>query len=382
MTTSMLLNHPWFGTWLAALIAVPLALIVHRLGGLVLRRLTRAVPALHAMVLRCQPAARLVLPLLALQAVWQAAPDELHLIAGVRHLNGLLLIATTTWLALRAIGGLADGVIAQHPADVEDNLNARRIHTQTRVLARTAMTLVLLAGAALMLMTFPGARQVGASLLASAGVIGIVAGLAAKPVFSNLIAGLQIALAQPIRIDDVLIVQGEWGRVEEITGTYVVLKIWDDRRLIIPLQWFIENPFQNWTRTGSQLLGSVFLNVDFRMPVAPLRAALEKMMPGYPEWDRRFFNLQVTDVTEQTMQLRILCTSQSSSKAFDLRCKVREDMISFMQQEYPQYLPTMRILNEKDVASGAVQVPPERPVRPETDRSEVGITAVPSAPDH
>jgi small-conductance mechanosensitive channel len=351
MTTSMLLNHPWFGTWLAALIAVPLALIVHRLGGLVLRRLTRAVPALHAMVLRCQPAARLVLPLLALQAVWQAAPDELHLIAGVRHLNGLLLIATTTWLALRAIGGLADGVIAQHPADVEDNLNARRIHTQTRVLARTAMTLVLLAGAALMLMTFPGARQVGASLLASAGVIGIVAGLAAKPVFSNLIAGLQIALAQPIRIDDVLIVQGEWGRVEEITGTYVVLRIWDERRLIIPLQWFIENPFQNWTRTSAQLLGTVFLNVDFGMPLAPLRAELERLVQGMPEWDGRVVKLQVTDTTEHSMQLRILVTAQSSGLAFDLRCKVREALIDFMQREYPQHLPNLRVLGHGQPAS-------------------------------
>jgi small-conductance mechanosensitive channel len=373
---------PWIATAIAALVAIGVALLAHRVAAAVLVRATGHTPVLQAMIRECVRPTRLLLPVLALQLVWQAASDDMRFMLSIRHLNGLVLIATMTWLAVNAINGLAAGIVAQHPADVDDNLEARRIHTQARVLARSAMLIVVIAGAAMMLLTFPGAKQVGASLLASAGVIGIVAGLAAKPVFSNLIAGLQIALAQPIRIDDVLIVQGEWGRVEEITGTYVVLKIWDDRRLIIPLQWFIENPFQNWTRTGSQLLGSVFLNVDFRMPVAPLRAALEKMMPGYPEWDRRFFNLQVTDVTEQTMQLRILCTSQSSSKAFDLRCKVREDMISFMQQEYPQYLPTMRILNEKDVASGAVQVPPERPVRPETDRSEVGITAVPSAPDH
>ncbi len=372
---------PWIATAVAALVAVAIALLVHRVAYLVLLRATGPAPVLQAMVRECQKPTRLLLPVLALQLVWQAAGDDMRFIPGIRHLNGLLLIASVTWLALAAIAGLADGIIAQHPSDVDDNLQARRIQTQARVLSRSAMLMVVIAGAAMMLMTFPGAKQVGTSLLASAGVIGIVAGLAAKPVFSNLIAGLQIALAQPIRIDDVLIVQGEWGRVEEITGTYVVLKIWDDRRLIIPLQWFIENPFQNWTRTGSQLLGSVFLNVDFRMPVAPLRAALEKLMPGYPEWDRRFFNLQVTDVTEKTMQLRVLCTSQSSSKAFDLRCKVREDMIAFMQAEYPQYLPTTRILNEKDVASGAVQVPPEMPTRPETDRSEVGITAVPSAPD-
>ncbi|MCZ2495790.1 mechanosensitive ion channel [Xylophilus sp. Kf1] len=372
---------PWIATAVAALLVVAVSLLLHRVAALVLLRATGPTPVLQAIVRACQRPARLLLPAIGLQLVWQAANDDMRFIQALRHLNGLLLIATATWLVVSAIRGMAAGIIAQHPADVDDNLQARRIHTQARVLSRSAMLMVMLAGAAMMLMTFPGARQVGASLLASAGVIGIVAGLAAKPVFSNLIAGLQIALAQPIRIDDVLIVQGEWGRVEEITGTYVVMKIWDDRRLIIPLQWFIENPFQNWTRTGSQLLGSVFLNVDFRMPVAPLRAALETMMPGYPEWDGRFFNLQVTDVTEKTMQLRVLCTAQSSSKAFDLRCKVREDMIAFMQKEYPQYLPTMRFLNEKDVASGAVQVPPEPEVRPATDRSEAGIAGVPSAPD-
>lgn len=373
---------PWIATAVAAVLAVVVALLLHRVASMVLLRATGHTPTIKAVIVACQRPSRLLLPVLALQLVWQAGSDDMRFIQGVRHLNGLVLIATVTWLIVSAIGGLASGIIAQHPADVDDNLQARRIHTQARVLARSAMLMALLAGAAMMLMTFPGARQVGASLLASAGVIGIVAGLAAKPVFSNLIAGLQIALAQPIRIDDVLIVQGEWGRVEEITGTYVVLKIWDDRRLIIPLQWFIENPFQNWTRTGSQLLGSVFLNVDFRMPVAPLRAQLETLMPTYADWDKRFFNLQVTDVTEQTMQLRILCTAQSSSKAFDLRCKVREDMIAFMQKVYPQFLPTTRILNEKDVVSGAVQVPPEPMVAPPTGRSEAGVNDAPSAPDH
>jgi small-conductance mechanosensitive channel len=194
-----------------------------------------------------------------------------------------------------------------------------------------------------MLMTFPGARQVGASLLASAGVIGLVAGIAAKPVFSNLIAGLQIALAQPIRIDDVLVVEGEWGRVEEITGTFVVLKIWDDRRLILPLSYFIEKPFQNWTRSSSQLLGSVFIYADYGLPLAPVRAEVERLVKAAPQWDGRFFNLQVTDTTERTMQLRVLCTAASSSLAFDLRCAVREGVIDFMQREYPQFLPKMRI---------------------------------------
>jgi small-conductance mechanosensitive channel len=340
--TQEILDHPWLGTWIAVFIAVPLALLVHRIGGMVLRRITRPVPTVHSVVLSCYAPARLVLPLIAMLLVFQGAPDDLRFIGTVRHLNGLLLIAAATWLVVRAISGFADGVLAKNPYDVADNLQARRVLTQTRVLSRTAISIVLVAGAAMMLMTFPGARQVGASLLASAGVIGIVAGLAAKPVFSNLIAGLQIALAQPIRIDDVLVVEGEWGRVEEITGTFVVVKIWDDRRLILPLTYFIEKPFQNWTRHSAQLLGSVFVYLDYGMPLAPLREEAERIVKAAPEWDGRFFNLRVTDTTERTMQVRVLCTAATSGLAFDLRCTVREGLIDFVQREYPQFLPKMR----------------------------------------
>jgi small-conductance mechanosensitive channel len=337
-----LLANPWFGPLLVALIALPLSLAVLRVCGPLVERVTRSVPVLHAMLLNLKLPAKAVLPLVLLQLIWQAAPDDLRFIGNVRHLNGLGLIAAATWLAIRAVSGFAEGMVKQHPSDVRDNLEARRVLTQARVLARTANSVLLVAGAALMLMTFPGARQVGASLLASAGVIGIVAGLAAKPVFSNLIAGLQIALAQPIRLDDVLVVEGEWGRVEEINGTFVVVRIWDDRRLILPLTYFIEHPFQNWTRHDSNLLGSVFLNVDFGTPLAPLRAEVERIVKAAPEWDGRFFNLRVTDATERTMQLRILCTAASSALAFDLRCTVREGLIDFMQREYPQFLPRVR----------------------------------------
>ncbi|CAA2107026.1 mechanosensitive ion channel family protein [Variovorax paradoxus] len=354
-----ILAHPWFGTWVAALIAVPLSLLAHRIGGIVLRRITRPAPTIHTMVVNCNAAARIVLPLVALNVVWQGAPDDLRYIGNVRHLTGLLLIASTTWLAVKAISGFADGVLAQNPADIADNLHARRVLTQTRVLARTAATVVLVAGGAMMLMTFPGARQVGASLLASAGVIGIVAGLAAKPVFSNLIAGLQIALSQPIRIDDVLVVEGEWGRVEEITGAFVVLKIWDERRLILPLTYFIEKPFQNWTRHSSQLLGAVFIYIDYAMPLAPLRAEAERIVKAAPEWDGRFFNLRVTDATERTMQVRVLCTAATSGLAFDLRCSVREGLIDFMRREYPQFLPRMRI--ESDMQPGPERTQPDTP---------------------
>ena len=197
------------------------------------------------------------------------------------------------------------------------------------------------------LMTFPGARQLGASLLASAGVLGLVGGMAARPVFSNLIAGLQIALAQPIRIDDVLIVKDECGRVEEITGTYVVLKLWDERRMIVPLQWFIENPFENWTRTGAQIMGTVFLYVDYATPIEPLRAEAQRLVEAMPEWDKRVCAVQVTDATEQAMQVRVLVSSPSSGTNFDLRCKLREGLIAFLAREYPQALPVARNLTEQ-----------------------------------
>ena len=207
--SELLRQDPWTATAALALVAVVAALIAHAILGAVLRRATRGAPILNAMLTAARQPAGAVLPLFALQAVWSLADDHLRAIDGVRHVNGLLMIAAVTWLVSSILRGLRQGVTAQHRVDMEDNIQARRIHTQARVLARTAQVLVLIAGIAMMLMTFPGARQVGASLLASAGVLGIIGGLAARPVFSNLIAGLQLALAQPLRLDDVLIVNGE-----------------------------------------------------------------------------------------------------------------------------------------------------------------------------
>lgn len=334
----------WGGVLLLAALALAAGLLVFYTGQHLLRRLAPPGTLPHHVLVAIARPAQWALPLLALLGVWHAATESLLFIGGLRHVTGLLLIAACTALVARAIAGLSAGILARYPVDVADNLQARRIHTQTRVLARSAQLIVLLVGLSFMLMTFPGARQVGASLLASAGLVGIVAGFAARPLFSNLFAGLQIALAQPIRIDDVLIVQGEWGRIEEITSTYVVLKIWDERRMVIPLQWFIDNPFQNWTRTGAALIGSVFLWVDFGLPLAPLRAELERVVRTFPEWDGRTAQLQVTDANERAMQLRILVTAPDAGKAFDLRCKVREALIDFLQRDYPQHLPSLRVL--------------------------------------
>jgi hypothetical protein len=336
-------QDPWFGTAMVGLVAVVGALIAHQVGRAVLQRATHGWPVLRAMLVAMESAAATALPLAALQLVWAEAPDNLRYIQGVRQISGLLLIAALTWLLMEAISGVANGITVRYPVTISDNLQARRIQTQTTVLARTAMGIVALAGAAMALMTFPGARQFGTSLLASAGVLGIIAGLAARPVFSNLIAGLQLALAQPIRLDDVLIVKGEWGRVEEITGSYVVLSLWDERHMIVPLQWFIENPFENWTRSSSKLLGTVMLYLDFTMPIAPLRAEFERVVRAAPEWDCRVCVLQVTDATEKAMQVRLLVSAGSAGQCFDLRCRVREALIDFVAREYPQCLPRLRI---------------------------------------
>jgi small-conductance mechanosensitive channel len=336
-----------------AMLAALAAVAVHAVAAAVLRRVTRHSVILQCMLQRTRRASTVAAPLLAMQVVWQLLPDALRGIGLVRHMNGLLLIAALTTLVIGAIGGLADGVIRKNPVDVEDNLHARRVETQTRVLSRSAMVLVLIGGAAMALMTFPGARELGASLLASAGVLGIVAGLAAKPMFSNLIAGLQLALAQPLRIDDVLIVKGEWGRVEEITGTYVVLKIWDERRLIVPLQWFIENPFENWTRTSANVLGSVFLYLDYATPMDAVRAEAKRLVESAPEWDGRVFNVQVTDATDKCIQVRVLVSAANAGNNFDLRCKVREGLIEFLAREVPHTLPVVRLNETREVETEA-----------------------------
>jgi small-conductance mechanosensitive channel len=191
-------------------------------------------------------------------------------------------------------------------------------------------------------MLFEEVRHIGTSVLASAGIVGIIAGIAAQKTLANLFAGFQIALAQPMRQDDVVIVEGEWGRVEEITLTYVIVHIWDDRRMVLPLTYFIEKPFQNWTRTSSGLLGTVLVWVDYSFPVDEGRTALKEIIESNPLWDKRFWNLQVSDASEKSMQLRVLATSADSSKSWDLRCAIRENFITYIQKNHPQSLPQLR----------------------------------------
>ena len=338
-----LMSDSWSGAAVFAALALLVVAVSFRIALALVKRVLRTRVIAQTLLEGAEDPARLLLSLLALQAVWQAAPESLYLIGAVRHLTVVLLITAITWLMARIIAAAGRIVVLMHPVDVADNLYARGIHTQTRVLTRTLMLFTLVFGIACALITFPSVRQVGTGLLASAGLAGLVIGFAAKPLLGNLLAGLQIALTQPIRLDDVVIVEGESGRIEEITSSYVVVALWDERRMIMPLQWFIEHPFQNWTRKSAQILGSVFLWVDFGFPVEPLRQELARLCEGNPDWDRRVCGIQVTDTSERAVQLRVLVSSGSASRNWDLRCFVREHLIDFVARDYPAYFPKFRI---------------------------------------
>lgn len=237
----------------------------------------------------------------------------------------------------------------RYRVDVADNLVARKHLTQVRILRRALATFIIVVTVALALMTISGVRQWGVSLLAAGGAASILLGLALQPLLSNLFAGIQIAVTQPIRIDDAVIVEGEWGNVEEITATYVVVRVWDERRLVVPLTYFLQKPFQNWTRESASLLGTAMVYVDYATPVEPVRRRLEEIARGSPHWDGRVCVLQVTDLRERTMELRCLVSAANAGAAFDLRCEVREKLIGWLQAELPQALPRQRqVLHPSD----------------------------------
>ncbi len=260
----------------------------------------------------------------------------------IMRLFGLAVPALIAWLLIKATYVFSDAVFLRFKVDVKDNLRARKIHTQLNVLRRIIIIVVVIIALASILMTFPNIRQLGTALLASAGIAGIVIGLAAQKTIGTFIAGLQIAFTQPIRLDDVVIVEGEWGRIEEITLTYVVVRIWDLRRLIIPITYFIEKPFQNWTRISADILGTVYLYVDYTVPVDAVRDELKRILDDAEEWDRKVCVVQVTNTSERTIEVRALVSAADASLAWTLRCKVREQLVAFIRKNYPESLPRLR----------------------------------------
>jgi small-conductance mechanosensitive channel len=261
----------------------------------------------------------------------------------ILHVFTIGLVAAGAFLAIRVVAFSRELVVSHYDVKAENNLQARKIYTQFRIIERILVFVIILFAIAVALLTFEEVRQVGVSLLASAGVIGIIVGFAAQKTLGSLLAGIQIAVAQPIRIDDAVIVEGEFGRVEEINLTYAVIKIWDERRLIVPINYFLDKPFQNWTRVSTDLLGTVFFYLNYNAPLDAMRGELERILQNNPLWDGKAKELQVTDVKENTIEVRVLISATNSGNTFTLRCNIRESMITFLQKNYPDCLPRTRL---------------------------------------
>jgi small-conductance mechanosensitive channel len=301
-------------------------------------------------------AVRHSLPLIALILAAPALAMSPALSQIVRNGTSLVLIGLIAWILLQAVEAAAAMIVQQHRIDVADNLRARSIYTQVMVLKKVAATAIGVFALASMLMVFESVRQFGTSILASAGVAGIVIGFAAQRSIATLLAGFQIAMTQPIRVDDVVIVENEWGRIEEITLTYVVIRIWDERRLVVPIAHFIEQPFQNWTRTSSAMLAPVFLQLDYAVRVDALRDELTRILKQSPLWDGKVNVLQVTEAGEHSLQVRALASAADAGKAWDLRCEVRERLIRFVQQTFPEALPRLRVNWPDSAGPGAASL--------------------------
>ncbi|NDI97945.1 mechanosensitive ion channel [Flavobacterium sp. LaA7.5] len=261
----------------------------------------------------------------------------------IGHIGTVLFIISITWFLIIVLRVTKTRLIRKYDITASDNLNARRVYTQFNILERVAVFIIIVLAIGIALMSFESIRAVGASVLASAGIAGIIIGFSAQKALGTLLAGIQIAITQPIRLDDVLIVEGEWGRVEEITLTYVVISIWDKRRLVVPTTYFIEKPFQNWTRSTAEILGTVFIYTDFRVPIDKLREELTRLLEGSDLWDGKVNVLQVTDAKADVMEIRALMSSADSSISWDLRVYVREKLIEYLQKNYPESLPRTRV---------------------------------------
>lgn len=275
--------------------------------------------------------------------VFSFAPEN-TLTGYIKHALVLLVIFSVTWLIVRFISLGKDMVLRRYNVQEKDNLKARSVYTQFKIIERILIFIVVLIAVAVALTTFEGIRKIGVSLFASAGVAGIILGFAAQKMIGTVLAGFQIAITQPIRLDDVVIVEGEWGWIEEITLTYVVVRIWDKRRLVVPTTYFIEKPFQNWTRVSADILGTVYIYTDYTVPFNALRDELTRILKSDENWDGIVNVLQVTNATEKTIEIRALMSAVDSPTAWNLRVNVREKLIEYLQKNYPESLPKTRLL--------------------------------------
>ncbi|GAA2895159.1 mechanosensitive ion channel [Streptosporangium fragile] len=266
----------------------------------------------------------------------------------IERILSLLMIGCVTWLFIQAAYAVTDVVLERLiTIEGEGNRKARRIRTQIALVRRVASAVIIVVALGAMLFTFPQVRALGAGLLASAGIAGVVVGIAAQSTLGNMLAGLQLAFSDALRLDDVVVVKGEWGRIEELSLTYVVLRLWDERRLVLPVSHFASNPFENWTRHSSRVIGHVYLRVDWSVPVEELRTELYRVLREHPLWDQKDWTLQVTDTLPNgLLELRALMSAADSASAWDLKCDIREHMVTFVREKYPEALPRFRVETE------------------------------------
>ena len=325
-------------------VAIAISLVVHFVVFRILRRFAAREGAVvdASLVRHGEQPARWAFALLAVLVLLPVLPLPPTLMSALEHITGLGLIAAVAWLATLLIDITSDVLASRYRIDVSDNLAARRFQTQFQMVRRVLVVLIVIVAASLMLMTFPAIRQIGESLLASAGLATLVLGMAMKGTLENLIASLQIAFAQPFRIGDAVVVEGEWGWIEEIGTMYVVIRIWDLRRLVLPLSYFLSHPFQNWTRTSAEILGAAILYADYTVPVEELRRELRRICESTSLWKGNVCILHVADATERTIQLRALMDARNSGDAWDLRCLVREKLVEFLRTNHPEGLPRYR----------------------------------------
>ena len=289
----------------------------------------------------------LVLPLMEL------SPNHFTII---NKITGILLIVTFSMVLVASVKIFEDFLYHIYDLNRTDNLRVRKIRTQIQFIRKLIISLIIVLAVGAVLLSFSSLRRIGTGLLTGVGISSIIVGLAAQRSLGNLLAGLQIAFTQPLRLDDVLVVEGEYGRVEEITMTYVVLSVWDQRRLILPINYFIEKPFQNWTRTTAEILGTVFLYLDYTAPFDEIRKEFNRLIQSTELWDKRTSGMQVTNTTENTVEIRLLVSAVNSGKAFDLRCYIRENMVNFIQKNYPRALPVQReIITEETTLNASGQ---------------------------
>ncbi|TQJ31018.1 mechanosensitive ion channel family protein [Microbacterium sp. SLBN-146] len=346
---------PWVSFAITVAVCLAAAAVFAALVSLATRLLARKQSWPEGLVRRLRAPFRVVLLLIGLWiAVGLAFPaaSEGEWMPVIEQVLTMAVIAASAWMLAGAVLFVTDIALGRHRIDVPDNRVARRIRTQTLIVRRLAIVLIVIIAIGAMLLTFPAVRAVGASILASAGIASIVAGLAAQSVLANIFAGVQLVFSDALRVDDVVVVENEWGRIGEITLTYVVVNLWDDRRLVLPCTYFTTQPFQNWTRQSSELLGAVELDVDWRVSPADIRAHLKDILATTDLWDGRTSVVQVTDAVGGLVRVRILVTAKDAPTLFDLRCYVREGMVTWIQRSMPDAVPVQRVLVADNPTAG------------------------------